>query len=37
MKKTSKKISQGLKLINEIQNIRSKNNKNPQKFLSEGF
>tara|TARA_B100001063_G_C16610548_1_gene475504 strand:- start:141 stop:353 length:213 start_codon:yes stop_codon:yes gene_type:complete len=28
MKKTSKKISQGLKLINEIQNIRSKNNKN---------
>ena len=28
MKKTSKKISQGIKLINEIQNIRSKNNKN---------
>ena len=28
MKKTSKKISQGLRLINEIQNIRSKNNKN---------
>ena len=28
MKKASKKISQGIKLINEIQSIRSKNNKN---------
>ena len=28
MKKVSKKISQGIKLVNEIQNIRSKNNKN---------
>ena len=28
MKKVSKKISQGIKLINKIQNIRSKNNKN---------
>ena len=28
MKKISKKINQGIKLVNEIQNIRSKNNKN---------
>ena len=28
MKKVSKKISQGIILVNEIQNIRSKNNKN---------
>ena len=28
MKKVSKKISQGIKLVNQIQNIRSKNNKN---------
>ena len=28
MKKVTKKISQGIKLVNEIQNIRSKNNKN---------
>lgn len=28
MKKVSKKINQGIKLINKIQNIRSKNNKN---------
>ncbi len=28
MKKFSKKINQGIKLINEIQNVRSKNNKN---------
>ncbi len=28
MKKVSKKISQGIKLVNKIQNIRSKNNKN---------
>ncbi len=28
MKKVSKKVKIGLKLINQIQNIRSKNNKN---------
>ena len=28
MKKNSKKINKGLKLVNQIQNIRSKNNKN---------
>ena len=28
MKKVSRKISQGIKLVNQIQNIRSKNNKN---------
>ena len=28
MKKNLKKIKQGLKLVNEIQKIRSKNNKN---------
>jgi|TARA_B110000977_G_C10628180_1_gene319056 hypothetical protein len=28
MKKVSKKISQGIKLVNQIQNVRSKNNKN---------
>ena len=28
MKKVSKKINQGIKLVNKIQNIRSKNNKN---------
>ncbi len=28
MKKNSKKINQGLKLVNQIQKIRSKNNKN---------
>jgi hypothetical protein len=28
MKRVSKKISQGIKLVNKIQNIRSKNNKN---------
>ena len=28
MKKFSKKVKQGLKFINQIENIRSKNNKN---------
>ena len=28
MKKVSKKVKQGLKFVNQIQNIRSKNNKN---------
>ena len=28
MKKVSKKINRGIKLVNKIQNIRSKNNKN---------
>ncbi len=28
MKKVSKRINQGIKLVNQIQNIRSKNNKN---------
>ena len=28
MKKVSKKVKQGLKFIDQIQNIRSKNNKN---------
>ena len=28
MKKVSKKVKQGLEFINQIQNIRSKNNKN---------
>ena len=28
MKNDSKKISQGIKLVNQIQNVRSKNNKN---------
>ena len=28
MKRVSKKINQGIKLVNQIQSIRSKNNKN---------
>ena len=34
MKKDSKKINQGLKLVNQIQKIRSKNNKKKIFFLN---
>ena len=37
MKKASKKISQGIKLVNEIQNIRSKNNINWMNLLRIAF
>ena len=37
MKKNFKKINQGLKLVNQIQKIRSKNNKNWMDLLRLSF
>jgi len=37
MKKVSKKVKQGLKFVNQIQNIRSKNNKNWMDLLRLSF
>ena len=37
MKKVSKKVKQGLKFINQIENLRSKNNKNWMDILRLAF